>query len=98
LGVANFVGFRPRFGVIVLLGGDDCSVIDVCLRRVFVTGAVCGVVGRLEKENNSNIFFYHANLRFVEADATGVVLLRFRPIDRVDKIGSSFSPPVSICS
>ncbi len=46
----------------------------------------------------SHRFFDYANLRFVVADATGVVLFRFRPIDRVDKVGSSFSPPVSICS
>jgi hypothetical protein len=101
LGVTDFVGFRPRFGVIVSLG-DDCSVIEVCLRRVLVTGAVCGVVGRLKTKNRfkcyGNIFFYDANLRFVVVDATGVVLLRFRPIDLVDKFGSSFSPPVSICS
>lgn len=39
-----------------------------------------------------------SNLRFVVVDATGVALLRFRPIDRVERLGSSFSPPVSICS
>jgi hypothetical protein len=45
-----------------------------------------------------NRLFNYAYVRLVVADATGVVLLRFLPIDRVDKIGSSFSPPVSICS
>ena len=39
-----------------------------------------------------------SNPRLVVAEATGVVLLRFRPSDRVEILGSSFSPPISICS
>jgi hypothetical protein len=50
VGVATFVGLRPRFGVIGLIG-DGGSTLDVCLRRVFVIGgADGGVVGRLEEK------------------------------------------------
>ena len=77
VGVANFVDFRPRFGVVVaevVVGGGgavvaaccwppvvrrldfatvgDSSIVGVvaaaCLRRVFASGTVCGVIGRLK--------------------------------------------------